>query len=180
MRRSNGKKSWITLLEGGSPASGLNRDGNAPIDAKVEEVVPDILPTSPTYSGSLGASHGAEGTQKPRWVDIASQAEEAEEAHNLGDLPDFVESPAATAEDEALQDVVDTQKSLHNLGGVMETMMSNLHKTAKNHILACKKDFGYRCQNHDPNTGKSAGHVVPHMDRNFPSGSQGARGIQSI
>ena len=96
-------------------------------------------------------------------MDIASQAEEAEEARNFDDLPDFVESPTATAEEEALQDVVDTHKSLNNLGGVMETMMSNLHKTAKNHILACKKDFEYRCQNHDPNTGKSVGHVVPHM-----------------
>ena len=59
--------------QGGSSSSGINRDGNAPADAKVEAVVPDILPTSPTYSGSLKASPGAEGTQKKRWVDIASE-----------------------------------------------------------------------------------------------------------
>ena len=117
--------------QGGSSASGLNRDGNAPIDAKVEEVVPDILPTSPTYSGSLGASHGAEGTQKQRWGDIASGEEEAEEGRNYDELPDYIDSP--DADDEALQDVVDTQESLNKLDSVMETIMSNLQKIAKDH-----------------------------------------------
>ena len=110
--------------QGGSSASGINRDGNAPIDAKVEDVVSDIIPTSPTYSESLGASHDAEGTQKKRWVGIASGKEEAEEDHNYDELPDFEDS--LDTEDEALKDVVDTQESLDKLDNEMETIMSNL------------------------------------------------------
>ena len=60
--------------------------------------------------------------------------------------------------------MVDTQKSLNNLGSVVETMMSNLHKAAKDHTKACRNDIEHRCRKHDPNTGKSVGHVVPRMN----------------
>ena len=151
--------------QGGSSSSGINRDGNDPIDAKDEDVVSDIIPTSPTYSESLGASHGAEGTQKKRWVDIASEKEEAEEDHNYDELPDFEDSLGT--EDEALKDEEDTQESLDKLDGVMETIMSNLQKTAKDHIQACKIDFQFRCQNSGPNASKGAGRVVPQMNKTF-------------
>ena len=63
--------------------------------------------------------------------------------------------------------MVDTQESLDKLDGVMETIMSNLQKTAKDHIQACKIDFQLRCQNSGPNAGKGAGRVVPQMNETF-------------
>ena len=43
---------------GGSSSSGIH------VDAKVEDVAPDIAPASPSYNESLGVSHGTEGTRK--------------------------------------------------------------------------------------------------------------------
>ena len=57
---------------GGSSSSGIH------VDTKVEDVAPDIVPASPSYSESLGVSHGTEGTRKVvkrRWTDYASEKE---------------------------------------------------------------------------------------------------------
>ena len=112
-------KSWMALLKRAA-ALLLASSGMVMLlsTLKSKKLFLPSFPRVPPIVDLLG-HHGAEGTQKPRWGDIASQAEEAEEDRNFDDLPDFVESP--TAEEEALQDVVDTQKSLNNLGGVMET-----------------------------------------------------------
>ena len=55
---------------GDSSSSGLH------IDTKVEDVAPDIVPASPSYSESLGASHGTESTRiiiERRWADAPSE-----------------------------------------------------------------------------------------------------------
>ena len=125
--------------QGGISSSGLIRGGKAPIDTKVEDVASDIIPTSPTYSESLGASHGTEDTKKRRWTDLASEKEEAEEEPNFDDLPDFEES--LNSEDEALKNEEAMQERLERLDKVVETLMSNLQKTARGHLQACKNDF---------------------------------------
>ena len=155
--------------EGGSSSSGPIRGGNAPIDTKVEEVAPDIMPTSPTYSESFGASHGMEDTKKTRWTDFASEKEEAEEDTNFDDLPDFEES--LDSEDEALKNGEAMQEGLEKLDKVVETLMSSLQKTANDHLQACKDDFQLRCQNPEPNAKKDAGRIV-HQMNGFWSGPQ--------
>ena len=151
--------------EGGSSSSGLTRDGNAPIDTKVEEVAPDIMPTSPTYSESFGASHGIVDTRKTRWTDFASEKEEAEEDANFDDLPDFEES--LDSEDEALKNGLAMQEGLEKLDKVVETLMSNLQKTAHDHLQACKNDFQLRCEIPGPNAKKDAGRIVHQMNVAF-------------
>ena len=61
------------------PQQGGSSFSKAPIGTKVEDVAPDIMPASHSYSESLGASHGTEDTKKfvkRRWTDYASDKEE--------------------------------------------------------------------------------------------------------
>ena len=115
-----------SYLEGSSSSSGINRGGIPPPDAKVEDVAPDILPASPSYKESLGASHGDKGTdkgtRKVRWGDIPDEEEEEED---IDKLLDSVEDPFDT-EEEARKDALDTRQSLDKLDGAVETLMSNL------------------------------------------------------
>ena len=62
--------------------------------------------------------------------------------------------------------MLDTRQSLDKLDGVMETLMSNLQKCAKDHIQACKTDFGFRSKNPGTSTG-SVGRVVLQMTETF-------------
>ena len=146
------------------PQQGGSSSSKAPIDTKVEDVASDIMPASPTYSESLGASHGMEGTKKRRWTDLASE-KEVEDQPNFDDLPDFGESHIS--EDEALKNEEAMQERLERLDKVAETLMSNLQGTARDHLQACKDDFQYRCQHPDPNAKKGAGRIVHQINESF-------------
>ena len=52
------------------PQPGDSSSSGFPIDTKVEDVAPDILPASPSYSESHGASHGTESIRKVRGVGL--------------------------------------------------------------------------------------------------------------
>ena len=161
MRRSNGKKTWIIFL---SLATALLVDS---IDTKVEDVAPDIVPASPSYSESLGASHGKEGTRKVvtrRWVDYASEKEEAEDQPQ-DDLPD--EEEPLDSDEEARKNEEVIQSILDKLNEVTGTIMSNLHKTARDHLQMCRSDVQFRCANPNPNAPKGTGPIVPHMSETF-------------
>ena len=45
--------------------------------------------------------------------------------------------------------------------------MSNLQKTARDHLQACKSDFQLRCQHPDPKAKKDAGRIVHQMNESF-------------
>ena len=45
--------------------------------------------------------------------------------------------------------------------------MSNLQKTARDHLQMCRSDFQFRCANPNPNAPKGAGPIVPHMNETF-------------
>ena len=148
------------------PQQGGSSSSRAPIDTKVEDVAPDIMPASPTYSESLGVSHGTEDTKKfvkRRWTDYASEKEENEEqaegSSRRGGTPRF---RGGGSEERGV-----IRNRLDRLNKVAETLMSNLQETARDHLQACRSDFQYRCLHPDPNAQKGAGRIVHHMNETF-------------
>ena len=146
------------LQHGGSSSSGIH------VGTKVEDVAPDIVPASPSYSESLGVSHGTEGIRrvvKRRWI---PEKEENEDQAQEG-LPD--EEEPLGSEEEALRNEEVIQSRLDKFNEVTETLMSNLQKTARDHLQMCRSDFQFRCANPNPNAPKGAGPIVPPMNETF-------------
>ena len=149
------------LQPGDSSSSGLH------IDTKVEDVAPDIVPASPSYSESLGASHGTESIRKVierRWADAPSeQAETEDQAQD--DFPDEEEPFDSDAEARKKEKII--QRRLDKLTDVAGTIMSNLQQTARDHIMMCRGDYQFRSANSDPNAPKGTGPIVLHMNETF-------------
>ena len=45
--------------------------------------------------------------------------------------------------------------------------MSNLQKTARDHLQACRSDFQFRCSHPGPNAKRGASRIVHHMNETF-------------
>ena len=156
------------LQHGGSSSSGIH------VGTKVEDVAPDIVPASPSYSESLGVSHGTEGIRrvvKRRWI---PEKEENEDQAQEG-LPD--EEEPLGSEEEALRNEGVIQSRLDKFNEVTETLMSNLQKTARDHLQMCRSDFQFRCTSPNRNARMGAGPIVPHMNKIFGPGHKALEGF---
>ena len=137
------------------------------IDAKVEDVAPDILPASASYSEFHGVSHGTEGAKrvvKRRWAGAPS--EQTEQEDQTLDDPLYEEEPL-DPDAEAMENEEDIQRRLDDLSEVAKTIVSNLERTAREHILLCRNDFQSRNAVPNPHAPRGTSANVPRMNETF-------------
>ena len=149
------------------PQQGDSSSSRIHVDTKVEDLLrtlcPRALPTV-SLSESLMVRKALSLLKGVGLITYASEKEENED-QTEEDLPD--EEEPLGSEEEALRNEEVVRSRLDKLNKVTETLMSNLQKTARDHLQSCRSDFQFRRAHPDPNAPKGAGRIVHHMNDTF-------------
>ena len=131
-------------------------------------------------SESHGASHGTEGAKrvvKRRWADAPS--EQAEQEDQTLDDPLYGEEPL-DPDAEARKDEENIQRRLGELTEVAKTIMSNLERIAREHIILCRNGVQYRNAIPNPHVPRGTSANVPRMNETFGPDHKAHRRVRRL